>query len=182
VIELAISTKAASAAAWCGKILGPRNILMAAAAFEFPFVLWDVLFGPMSILFRDPLERAEQGVGDVLAKVYFACHPLLALAAMVLAARGRVRHAIVALGAVEAMRWLKLMPSVLQNGLRLEDGWAIQWTVAQIFVFPLVAACGIAFAARDERPRLAAALIAVPTLYNLFGLTVYVLRNLINGL
>jgi hypothetical protein len=165
-----------------GKIPGPRNILMVAAAIELIFVLWDVLFGPMSILFRDPLERAEQGVGDVLAKAYFACHPLLALAALALAARGRVRPAIVALGAVEAMRWLKLMPSVLQNGLRLEDGFAIQWTVAQIFVFPLIAACGIAFAVRDEQPRFAATLIAVPTLYNLFGFTVYVLRNLVIGL
>ena len=153
-----------------------------AAAFEFIFVLWDALFGRMSILFRDPLEPAGQGVDDVLAKAYFVCHPLLALAALALAARGRVRPAVVALGAVETMRWLKLMPTVLQNGLRLEDGLTVQWTVTQIFVFPLIAACGIAFAVRDEQPRLAATLIAVPTLYNLFGLAVYVLRNLINGL
>ena len=80
------------------------------------------------------------------------------------------------------MRWLNLMPSVVQDGLRLDDGFDIQWTAAQIFVFPLIATCGIAFAVRDERLRLAAALIAVPTLYNLFGLTVYTLWNLINGL
>jgi hypothetical protein len=181
MIELATSTKAESAPAARGKMLEPRNILIAVAVFELLAVLWDFLFGRMSILFRDPLQVAEPGVGDVLAKAYVACHPLLSLAALALAAKGRVRHAIVALGAVETMRWLTYMPSVVRNGLRLDDGFDIQWTAAQIFVFPVIAACAIAFAARDERLRLATALIAVPTLYNMFGLTVYTLWKLIDG-
>src|SRR5882672_2397657 len=108
-IELATSSKAASVPAARGKILGRRNILIVVATLEFPFVLWDFLFGRMSILFRDPLGRAESGVGDVLTKAYVACHPLLAIAALAFAAKGRVRHAIVTLGAIETMRWLNFM-------------------------------------------------------------------------
>jgi hypothetical protein len=180
MIELATITKAAPALR--GKMLGPRNILIVVAALELLAVLWDFLFGRMSILFRDPLEPAEPGMADVLAKAYVACHPLLALAALALAATGRVRHAIVALGAIVMMRWLNYMPSVVQNGLRLDDGFDVQWTAAQIFLFPLMAACGIALAVRDERPGLATALISVPTLYNLTGFTVYTLWVLIYGL
>ena len=163
-------------------MLGPRNILIVIAVLELLAVLWDLLFGRMSILFRDPLELPEPGVGDFLAKAYLACHPLLALAALALAAKGRVRHAIVALGAVEIMRWLTYMPSVAQNGLRLDDAFDIQWTAVQIFIFPLITAYAIAFAVRDQRARLATALIAVPTLYNQTGLTVYMLWTLISGL
>jgi hypothetical protein len=182
MIELTTFTKAGSVAAVRGKKFGPRNILIAVAVLELLAVLWDFLFGRMSILFRDRWEPVEPGIADVLAKAYVACHPFLALAALALAATGRVRHAIVALGAVEMMRWLNYMPSVMQNGLRLDDGFDIQWTAAQIFVFPLIAACGIALAVRDERPGLATALISIPTLYNLTGFTVYTLWVLINGL
>jgi hypothetical protein len=181
-IELAISSKAASASALRRKMLGPRNILIVLAVFELLDVLWDFLFGRRSILFRDRWEPAEPGVADIFAKAYVICHPLLALAALALAAAGRLRHAIVALGALELMRWLNYIPSVVQNGLRLDDGYDIQWTAAQIFVFPVIAACGIALAVRDERPGLATALTGVPTLYNLAGLTVFTLWLLINGL
>jgi hypothetical protein len=163
-------------------MLRPRNILLVAAVLELLSVLWDFLFGRLSILFRDPLQRVEPGVGGVLARVYDISHPVLALAALALAVTGRVRHAIVALGIIETVRWLSFMPSVARNGLRLEDGLAIQWTAVQIFVFPLIAACAIAFAVRDQRPRFAAALIAVPSLYNQSGLAVYTLSILINGL
>jgi hypothetical protein len=180
MIELATITKAAPAAR--GKMLGPRNILIVAAVFELLAVLWDFLFGRMSILFRDRLELADPGIGDVFARAYLAGHPLLALAALALAATGRLRHAVVALGGVEMMRWLNYVPWVVQNGLRLDDGLVIQWTAAQIFVFPLIAACGIALAVRGERMGLATALISVPTLYNLSGFTVFTLWVLINGL
>jgi len=75
---------------------------------------------------------------------------LLALAAPALPATRRVRNAIVTLGAVETTTWLNYMPSAVQNGLRPDHGFKTQWTTAQIFVFPLIAACGVALALRDE--------------------------------
>jgi hypothetical protein len=182
MIELAIPTKAASVPAAREKMIGPRNILIVVAVFELLAVLWDFLLDRMSILFRDPLEPAESDIADVLTRAYVACHPLLVLAALAFAATGRVRHAIVALGVVEMMRWLNFMPWIVQNGLRLDDGLDIQWTAAQIFAFPLMAAGGIALAALDKRPGFATVLTGAATLYNLTGVTVYTLWVLINGL
>src|SRR5580704_16257633 len=82
-------------------LLRPRNILIVIAGFELVTVLLEFLSGRMSMLFREPLEPAGQWIDDVLTKTYFACHPLLTVAALALAVAGRVRHAIVALGAVE---------------------------------------------------------------------------------
>jgi hypothetical protein len=163
------------------RLLRPRNILMVIAGFELFAVLLDFLFGRMSILFPRPFEPAGRGIGIVLTKTYFACHPLLTIAALALAALGRVWPAIVALGVVEMTRWLNLTAWVLQNGLQFDDGLAIQWTAAQIFINPAIAAWGIALAVRGERLGLATALIGVPTLYNLVGFSVYALWVLING-
>ena len=163
-------------------MLGPRNILIVVAVFEFLAVLWDFLFGRMSILFRDPLEPAEPGIGDVLAKLYLGSHPLLALAALALAATGRIRRAVVVLGAIEMVRWVKFMPSVMESGLRLDNIFDVQWTAAQIFLLPLIGTLSITLAVRNHRLGLAAALTGIPSLYNLTGLTVSILWTLINGL
>jgi hypothetical protein len=181
MIELNPFTKTAAVPATPGKLRGPRNILIAMAVLEFLTVLWNFLFGRMSILFRDPLEPAATGIGDFITKAYLACHPFLVLAAVALAATGRIRQAIVAFGAIEIMRWLNYMTSVARNGLRLEDGFAMQWTAAQIFLFPLIAACGIALALSGKRPGLASALISIPILYNLAGFTLFATRLLIDG-
>jgi hypothetical protein len=71
-IELATSPTTLSSAH--DEIFGPRTVLIAVAVLELLASLRDFLFGRMSILFRDPLELAELGIGDVLAKLYLACH------------------------------------------------------------------------------------------------------------
>jgi hypothetical protein len=158
------------------RLLRPRNTLMVIAGLEL-FLL------PLDFLFRERLEPAEWEIGIVLTKTYFVCHPLLTVAALAMVALGRVRHAIVALAAIEMTRWLHLTAwVVLQNGLPLDDVLAIQWTAANIFIFPVVAAYVIALAVRGERLRLASALIGVPTLYNLVLFMVFALGVLINGL
>jgi hypothetical protein len=179
-IELANSPTTLSSAH--DEIFGPRTVLIAVAVLELLASLWDFLFGRMSILFRDPLELAEPGIGDVLAKLYLACHPLLALVALALAATGRIRRAVVVLGAIELVRWLKFMPSVMESGLRLDNIFDVQWTVAQIFLLPLIGALSITLALRNHRLKLATALTGIPSLYNLTGLTMSILWTLINGL
>ncbi|MBR1247216.1 hypothetical protein JQ609_09750 [Bradyrhizobium sp. AUGA SZCCT0169] len=92
--------------------------------------------------------------------------PLLALAALVFAAFGRVRPAIVMLGAVIIVTWLKYMPTVMSSGLDAVGLGAI-WSPAQIIAFPLVAVCAIGLAARDRRLLVATALVSLPTLFNI---------------
>ena len=57
------------------------------------------------------------GLGGAIIKAYIASHPVLALAALALATVGRLRYAIMALGALVLMNWLNFMPSVVRHGL-----------------------------------------------------------------
>src|SRR5258707_10905184 len=165
--EPATIVDVASAAALHGETRRCSKVLIAVAVFESLAGVWSFpyLFGRASILFANPLFLPEPGLGDAAVKVYVASHPLFALAALAFAVKGRVRHAIVVLGAVEMMRWLNFMTSVVSNGLRLNDGLSVQWTAAQIFIFPLLAACAIALATRARRLGLATAQVSIPTLY-----------------
>ena len=112
-------------------------------------------------IFGDPdlMVPAISGAASVM-------HPLLALAALLFAAFGRVRPAIVMLGAVIIVTWLKYMPTVVSSGIDAVGFGAI-WSPAQIIVFPLLAVCAIFLSARDRRLLVATALVSLPTLFNI---------------
>ena len=96
--------------------LGLRAVLILAALFEAAQALPNVptLFGDMS-------EIPGPGFGGFLIKAYIASHAPLALAALLFAAIGSVRYAIIALGAVVMMTWLNYMPSVVRYGLGFDN-------------------------------------------------------------
>jgi hypothetical protein len=147
---------------------GLRVVLIIVAILEALDALSSV-----SILFGDMSEIPGPGLGGFLIKAHIATHLPLSLAALVFAAIGRVRYAIIALGAVVAMTWLNTMPSVVLHGLEFSSGFAALQTTAQIIAFPLMAACAIALAARDQRLGLATALVGIPTLLNVFGIIAF---------
>jgi hypothetical protein len=148
--------------------LGLRAVLIIVAIVEAFDGLSDfpTLFGDMS-------QIPGPGLGGFLIKAHIATHLPLALAALIFAAIGRVRYAIVALGAVVAMTWLNYMPSVVLHGLEFSSGFAALQTTAQIIAFPLMAACAIALAARGRRLGLATALASIPTLFNVLGIIAF---------
>ena len=148
--------------------LGLRIVLIIAAIIE----AFDAL-SSVSILFGDMSEIPGPGLGGFLIKAHIATHLPLALAALLFAAIGRVRHAIIALGAVVAMTWLNFMPSVVLHGLEFNSGFAALQTTAQIVAFPLMAACAIALAARNQRLGVATALVGIPTLFNVLGIIAF---------
>ena len=53
---------------------------------------------------------------------------MLALAALIFAAIGYVRHAVMVLGAVVLMTWLSYMPSVVRHGLGFNGPYA-RWNI-----------------------------------------------------
>ena len=83
------------------RLLGLRALLMSIALFE----AYDGL-SSVFILFGDMSEIPGPGIGGAIVKTHIATHPVLALAVLLFAALGRVRHAIIALGAVVIMTWL----------------------------------------------------------------------------
>lgn len=149
------------------RLLGLRKVLIIASLLEG----FDAS-SSVSILFGDMSEIPGPGFGGFLVKAHIASHPLLALAALMFAITGSVRHAIIALAAIVFMTWLNDMPSVVRHGLDFNGIGAFE-TPARIIAFPLIAACAIALAARNQRLGLATALASLPTFYGLFGVIAF---------
>jgi hypothetical protein len=128
-------------------------------------------------LFGDMSQIPGPGAGGAIIKAYIASHPVLALAALGFATIGRLRYAIIALGALVLMTWLNFMPSVVRHGLDFNGISAFE-TPVRIIAFPLMGACAIALAARNQRLGLAAMLVSIPTLYSVaaviaFGIGIF---------
>jgi hypothetical protein len=154
------------------RLLGLYLLLIIIAAIEAFDGLSNV---PM--LFGDMSKFPGPGLGGAIIKAYVASHPVLALAALAFATIGRLRYAIMALGALVLMNWLNYMPSVVLHGFDFGGLSAFQ-TPLQIIAFPLMGACAIALAARNERLGLATMLVSIPTLFNVaaviaFGISVF---------
>lgn len=156
--------------------LGLRAVLVIAALFEAAQALPDV---PM--LFGDMSEIPGPGFGGFLIKAYMATHAPLALAALLFAAIGNVRYAIIALGAVVMMTWLNWMPSVVRHGLKFAGLYGSLQEAAQIIAFPLMAACAIAYAARGRRLGIATALVSIPTFWFWLGVIAFAIGVSIYG-
>jgi hypothetical protein len=142
------------------RLLGLYLLLIIAAAIE----TFDGL-SSAPMLFGDIPKIPGPGIGGAIIKAYIATHPVLALAALAFATIGRLRYAIIALGALVLMAWLHFMPSVVRHGFDF-DGVSAFETPVRIIAFPLMAACAIALAARGERLGLATMLVSIPTLYS----------------
>jgi hypothetical protein len=153
------------------RLLGLYLLLILIAAIE----AFDGL-SHVPALFGDMSEIPGSGIGGA----YIAVHPLLALAALALATIGRLRYAIVALGALVLMNWLNYMPSVVRHGLDFKGLSAFE-TPMQIIAFPLMGACAIALAARSRRLGLATLLVSLPTLYGVLAVVAFGIGVFLHG-
>ena len=157
------------------RLLGLYLLLIIIAAIE----AFDGLsHAPM--LFGDMPDIPGLGIGGAIIKAYIASHPLLALAALGFATVGRLRYAIMALGALVLMTWLNFMPSVARHGLDFRGVSAFE-TPVRIIAFPLMAACAIALAARGQRLGLATLLVSIPTLYGVFAVIAFGIGVILHG-
>jgi len=143
---------------------GVQALLAVIAAFEF-------LDGLMNLpgLFGGDIS----GVSGGLTRAYLVTHPVFAGVALICAGLGRLREAVIALGAMIFMNWLSDIPSVMTHGFELNTWFSAQETLFHVVAAPLLAACAIALAARNERIGLAALFASLPTLYNLFGVVMF---------
>ena len=157
------------------RLLGLYLLLILIAAIE----AFDGL-SHMPTLFGDMSEIPGPGIGGAIIKAYIAVHPLLALAALALATIGRLRCAIMALGALVLMNWLNYMPSVVRHGLDFKGLSAFE-TPMQIIAFPLMGACAIALAARSQRLGFATLLVGIPTLYGVMAVVAFGIGVFLHG-
>jgi hypothetical protein len=166
---------AASAPVRAPRLLGLYLLLILMAAIE----AFDGL-SHAPILFGDMSEIPGPGVGGTIIKAYIASHPLLAVAALVFATIGKLRYAIMSLGALVLMEWLNYMPSVVRHGLDFRGISAFE-TPIRIVAFPLMGASAIALAARNQRLGLAAMLVSIPTLYGVFAVIAFGIGVMLYG-
>src|ERR1700760_4463686 len=88
--------------------------------------LFEAHDGYMMFMATSPSRVASLGDGLIAAQLI--SHPLLAMAAIVLALIGRLREAVIAMAAILATNCLGELPSVVLRGLELGDPVAVLLT------------------------------------------------------
>jgi hypothetical protein len=140
------------------------------AAFE----LWDGL-GDFHLLSDPTIRAARSGLDGLALDAFMVVHPLLAGAALVCAAIGRWRGAVIATAALVILRWLTELPDLWAHGLGIVNLFSAQETIAHTVVAPLLAACAFAFAIKGQRPALATVFACFMTLYNVAGIIIFII-------
>jgi len=166
--EMTEPTSLPSAVPALPRRIGLRFALAALALVE----LTDGIAG-LILLYGD-----MSGLGAIV-KLNLVAQPVLALAALIFALIGHVRHAIPALGAIVLLAWLKFM-ALIPDGFDYGNLFVNLDNSTHAFIFPLLGACAMTIAARGERLWVATMLVAIPTVINLFnalsfliGVTIY---------
>ncbi|MBI5261744.1 MAG: hypothetical protein HY852_08005 [Bradyrhizobium sp.] len=125
--------------------------------------------GPIGIptLFGDMSRLPKPFPGQFLVEAHIATHPVLALAAILFAATGKVRGAIVALGSIVVIRWVSYLPEAVLYVTAITAPREVVTLIGFVLSL-LLAACAIACALRNQRLGLATLLLSVAVLFNLF--------------
>lgn len=160
----------------------PRRLLCAALAVVAAVEMLDALSSAPNIFTDYHHETALLKVAQGLTNVKLALAPFIAGAALVMAALGRARAAILSLAALVLLTWLlEDIWSIPIHGLELSFSYGGQIALFNHFIFPAAAVAGAALAWKDRRLALAALLVCVPTLCNWIGVALFTALVLIYG-
>jgi hypothetical protein len=119
---------------------------------------------------------------QTLTSIRLALAPVIAGAALIYAALGNVRRAILALAALEITTWLlEDVWSIPIHGLELSADYGGMLAVFHNFVFPAAALAGAALAFKDRRLPLAGLLVSVPTIVNWAGVVAFTIAVIMYG-
>src|SRR5437899_1338109 len=147
-----------------------RAALVLIAALEF----LDALSGVQNIFTDYHHPTALLRFAQTLTSIKLALAPVIAGAALVFAALGKLRCAILALAALALTTWLlDDLWSIPMHGLELSLDYGGIVVFFHHFVFPAAALAGTALALRDRRLPLAGLLVSVPTLFNWAGVVAF---------
>jgi len=161
----------------------PRHIwlrlgLAVVAALEFI----DALGGAQNIFTDYHHPTAYLRFAQALTSVDLALAPLVSGAALVLAAVGRTRQAILALSVLSLLVWLlDDIWAIPIHGLELSWSYGGQIALFHHFIFPAAAIAGGALALKNRRLAFAGFLVSVPTLHNWIGVVLFTIAVLRHG-
>lgn len=154
-----------------------RLTLAIAAALELIGGLKD-----LPILFGDTSEIPGPGLSGWIISAKIALQPVFAGLALVFAAGGRVRLALVAMAVVVLANWMSYLPSVAIHGLEFQgDGAGGLVTLFEIVLAPLMAAAVVVLAWLDRRLPLATLLAVLPTAISVLFIILFAIGVAIYG-
>jgi hypothetical protein len=155
-----------------------RIALAVVAALE----LVDALGGAQNIFTDYHHETAYLRFAQALTSIDLALAPVIAATALLYAAWGNLRRAILALAALALLTWLlDDIWSIPIHGLELEWSYGGQVALFHHFIFPAAAIAGGALALKQRRLALAGLLVSVPTLYNWIGVVLFTIAVMRHG-
>jgi hypothetical protein len=156
----------------------PRLLFIIAAAIELIGGLRDlpILLGNLS-----EAPGLDLGGAVIIAKIVL--QPILAFLALMLAIRGRMMDALLAMAAIIALTWLSFLPSIAAHGLGLEAGgmgFPAALLVFQVFLAPAIAlAAALLALARRWTP--ACLLAVLPTFVGVASVIAFAVDVAIHG-
>ena len=118
--------------------------------------------------------QALIGANQVVALV-------LAAAALWLAFRGELRHAIMALAAMMLFEWVSELPSLFIHGYEASASLIGLVLFAKVFVYPVIAIIAIVLAVKNEQLPIAIVLVGLPLAVTIFGVVAFAVSVMIYG-
>ena len=155
-----------------------RLLLLIAAMIEFLGGL-----GGLPILMGDLNEVPGPGLDGQIILAGIVLRPLLALAALFFAVRGKIPYALVAMAFIILMAWLSYVPSVRLHGLDLSQGDAFTTAMLgwELIAAPVVALAVAGLALRETQLTLATVLAVLPTLAHVLSVVAFGISVAIYG-
>ncbi|HXZ46729.1 MAG TPA: hypothetical protein VEH02_08375 [Pseudolabrys sp.] len=148
------------------------------AALEF----LDALTGVQNIFTDYHHPTAFLRFAQTLTSIQLALSPLIAGAALVFAAMGNMRRAILALAALVLVKWaLDDIWPIPIHGLELSLDYGGVIIFLHHFVFPAAALAGIALVLKERQLPLAGLLVSIPTIVNWAGVVAFTVSIMMYG-
>jgi hypothetical protein len=122
----------------------------------------------------------EPGIGparfaQTLNNIRLAVTPLIVAAALVFAAMGNVRRAVLALAVFNLMAWLlDGLPTIALRGMNLSFDYGGLEEVFLYIITPVAALAAGALALKNRRLGLAALLVSLSTLFRWIGVVIFI--------
>jgi hypothetical protein len=133
--------------------------------------------------FADPSGYIGKGFVQYLLLAGIAIFPVLAVAAVILAFKGDLRSAIMALATIVIVGFLTdNFPALFIHGLELTGTATVTLLyLAQLVVFPLLAVVAFVLARRNEKLVLAATLVSLPLVADILSVIGFAIGVAIYG-
>ena len=151
-----------------------RVALLVIAGFE-------TLLGVSEFSGAFDLHDAPLSLGQFVINAKLAVHPFFATAALVLAAAGRVRGAIIVLAAYILAAWPAGVETIPKFGLEWDFSPVGLSIFAEQAIFPPLAIAAIVLAYRDRHLGLATVFVGLPPANLLLGIIAFTIAIMIYG-